>query len=76
MMIFLGIGIENFLVELFKWNGISKEILMFENIDWLKNRTDNSNISILFSRISKQTLIFFTKYICEIKISNKPFRDL
>ena len=24
MMIFLGIGIENFLVELFKWNGISK----------------------------------------------------
>lgn len=33
MMIFLGIGIENFLVELFKWNGISKEILMFENID-------------------------------------------
>ena len=33
MMIFLGIGIENFLVELSKWNGISKEILMFENID-------------------------------------------
>ena len=24
MMIFLGTGIEDFLVELFKWNGISK----------------------------------------------------
>ena len=67
MMIFLGIGIENFLVELFKWNGISKEILMFENIDWLKNRTDNSNISILVSRISKQTLIFLQNIFVKSK---------
>ena len=58
MMIFLGTGIENFLVELFKWNGISKEILMFENIDWLKK---SDGLSILFSRISKETLIFFYK---------------
>ena len=62
MMIFLGIGIENFLVELFKWNGISKEILMFENIDWLK-KSDG----LLFSRISKQTLIFLQNIFVKSK---------
>ena len=67
MMIFLGTGIEDFLVELFKWNGISKR----------NTPRIFSSIIELFSRISKEALIyFFTKIIREIKISNKPFRDL
>ena len=49
MMIFLGNGREDFLVELLKWNGISKRNIKVRNM--------NSIIAKLFPRISKKTLI-------------------